>query len=277
MSKSSPDKFGWFPYNGSKRWMLTHLEPLFQAWSGKGRFIDPFCGGGAPSWLARKTHPDVNQILSDVDPWLLACYRVQTDGLRPTVPTDFTNLKDWYLLGDEDLPRLSHDERALRFLITNLTAWGHRLVPQPKGTLRFTADPAWTTAEYLVPRLVGLLDTRWLHSRDVVAQRDWKETVAGAREGDLVFLDPPYTETLGYTSKWMVSDQIDVWEMSEILVKRGCSVVLTNHGEMERLYARLSLSTRVINRPGTGKTGKPRQELLVWSPDLNPAKSIFES
>lgn len=271
------DKFGWFPYNGSKRWMLGHLEPLFCSWSGSGRFIDPFCGGGAPSWLARKTHPEVSQLLSDVDPWLLACYRVQTNGLAPVIPKDFANLKDWYLLGDDDLSRLSTEEQALRFMITSLTAWGHRLEPKPRGTLRFKVDPAWTTADYLVPRITNLLSTRWLHSMDVVTQRDWKETVAQAREGDLVFLDPPYTETLGYTTRWTVADQIDVWEMTEILVKRGVSVVLTNHGEMERLYARLSLSTRVIDRPGTGKTGKPRQELLAWSSDLNPAKSIFES
>lgn len=110
---------------------------------------------------------------------------------------------------------------------------------------------------------------------DSVAQRDWKESVAEAREGDLVFLDPPYTETLGYTTRWTVADQIDVWEMSETLIKRGVSVIVTNHGDLARLYARF-MTTKTIDRPGTGKTSKGRQELLAWSADLNPAESIFE-
>lgn len=267
------DKFQYSPYNGSKRWMLSHLEPLFRAWSGKGRFIDPFCGGGSPSWLMRKCRPQAHQILSDVDPFLLACYQVQSLGLEPKIPEDFTDLKDWYLLGDRDLPGLSTEDKALRFMITCLTAWGHRLKPKPHGTLSFTVNPEWVTSEYLKPRLTSLLATRWLQTTDTVLNQDWKETIRLAKSGDFVFLDPPYTETLGYSKRWTVADQVDVWECVDKLVVQGVSVVVTNSSEMTRLYARTALSSVELARPGTGNTAKARTEMLAWSPDL---RSIFD-
>ncbi len=269
-------QFKYFPYNGSKRWMVPHMEPLFRRWEGKGKFIDPFCGGGSPSWLARQTHPAAPQFLGDVDPWLLSVYEAQRQQLSIQVPQDYTDLKSWYALGTEDLDRLSLEQKALRFLICCTTAWGNRLESKPGDTLRFKVNPVWITSEYIIPKIQRMLGIQWLKPTDQVTLSDWKDTVAQAVAGDLVFLDPPYTETLGYTAKWDVTDQIDVWEMSETLAKRGVSVIVTNSAQMERIYRRTGFQMLVLDRPGTGKTGKARQEMLAWSPDLNPLPHVFE-
>ena len=67
----------WFPWNGSKNWMLGHLEPVLAQWPAKGRYIEPFVGGGSVSQLVRKLHPEASQVLGDANPWLISAYEQQ--------------------------------------------------------------------------------------------------------------------------------------------------------------------------------------------------------
>ena len=69
--------------------------------------------------------------------------------------------------------------------------------------------------------------------------------MASAREGDLVYLDPPYTTAhanngfLKYNAKIFTwDDQKRLAEIAHELAKRGCSVIISNadHDSIRKLY-----------------------------------------
>jgi site-specific DNA-adenine methylase len=87
----------WFPWNGSKRWLLPRLSAVIGEWSpgSSGRFIDPFCGGGSVSALVRHEHPAVAQVLSDANPWLMSAFEWQLAAQPYTVLDDVFDIDRW--------------------------------------------------------------------------------------------------------------------------------------------------------------------------------------
>jgi DNA adenine methylase len=74
-----------------------------------------------------------------------------------------------------------------------------------------------------------------LLSRASITLADYKQALLSAREGDVVYLDPPYPPLNGtsyfthYTKeRFGTEDQVEVAETAAALRARGCSVVVTN-------------------------------------------------
>src|SRR3954469_3357021 len=96
----------WFPWNGSKRWLIPHLAPIINTWAGRGIYIDPFVGGGSVSVLVRNMFPCVRQYVADANPWLMAAFKVQLlENCK--IADNHMDIDYWRNLKDSDCDNLS--------------------------------------------------------------------------------------------------------------------------------------------------------------------------
>jgi len=253
---------GWFPWNGSKTWLLHDLEPVLRLWNGKGRFIEPFVGGGSVSRLVRRLHPAAPQIVADANQWLVSSYAQARSGSPYKTPPNIGNTNYWRALSDSDFGSLSVTARATRFAVCLLSAWGNRWETHGDGRFRSTVNQKWCNAEFLKPRIETMMRGHWFRSEDKALSGDWKETVVKAQPGDLVYLDPPYPEALGYGNQWWsFSDALDIvdWAAGNPQI----AIVISNMATLERLYARVGFHCATVTGPAPMKTRRARQELLA--------------
>lgn len=261
-------QFQWFPWNGSKRWLCPRLSEIFSVWDGQGRFIDPFCGGGSVSHTVKRKFPATRQLLSDANPWLMAVFEWQSTQARYEPPSNFADVEYWRALTDAHLVDLDLRFKATRFAVCLLTAWGNRWKTEADGRFTASSTPVnlrYCESTYLEGRLRKFFDVRWLSPTDLSVCRDWKVSIDEVRTGDLVYLDTPYPESLGYGNQWWsFADQLDVTDWVAEAVPRGISVVVSNMSTLERLYRRAGLSVEIVSGPTASRTKRPREEVLAW-------------
>lgn len=260
-----PRQASWFPWNGSKTWLLPALSPVLQRWPGKGRFIDPFVGGGSVSRLARQLFPSAPQVVGDANQWLVSAYAEAREAGRYRIPSNISDVEYWRSLTDADYSSMSPAKRAARFAVCLYSAWGNRWKTEMDGRLSASSaptNPKWCSSEFLSAKVTALFREHWLRPDDVAEPGDWKNTVAGARPGDLVYIDPPYPEALGYgTQWWSFDDALDVVDW--VAAHPNISVVVSNMATMRRLYERNGLSCSVVTGPAASKTRRARTEILA--------------
>lgn len=253
---------GWFPWNGSKSWLLNDLEPIIKQWNGKGRFIEPFVGGGSVSRLVRKIHPQVPHIVADANQWLVSAYEQARCEQKYEAPNNIRNINYWRNLADQDYNNLDVLSKATRFAVCLHTAWGNRWETHSDGRFRSTVNKKWCEPNYLTNKIETMFDGHWFRREDSTSVGDWKDTVVKAKAGDLVYLDPPYPEALGYGNQyWSFSDALDIIDWAS--ENNQISIVISNMATLERLYARAGFSCTVVEGPAPMKTRRARLELLA--------------
>lgn len=247
--------FKYIPWSGTKRKHLGLLAPIFQGWvpDASSRFYDPFTGGGSVSWLMRQIFPQVSQVVGDRDPHLAALYRLQTQG-APDWNPEWLDVHLQRSYRDVDIANLSDADKAARLIVCLKTAFGSRYETSKDGryrsTLRTDLKP-----ENLRMFLQDIWQKAWLSTADKVIEGTWIDTIGDVKANDLVFLDPPYTETIGYgTNRWTVADQVDVWEWASQKITEGVAIVVTNHSDLERLYKKTGFDTSRFH------AGRPSEE-----------------
>lgn len=253
----------WFPWNGSKRWLLPKLNPIFKQWNGKGKYIEPFVGGGSVSSSFRELFPDAPQVLGDANRWLMSAYQSQLED--SFVAENYSDIDYWRNLKDSDFDSLSVNERANRFAICLFTAWGNRWETAKDGKFRSTINLKYCNSEFLLKRLNNFFAVKHLSNKDTVLVNNWSETLKLAESGDLVYIDSPYPESLGYGNNlWTFSDHLDVVDWIEDAVGKGISVVASNMLTVERLYKRIGMETVAVEGPKASKTKAARQEVIAY-------------
>lgn len=260
----------WFPWNGSKRWLLPDLLEITSRWVVRGSYLEPFVGGGSIARAIREQQPHAPQILGDANPWLTSAYEWQRLGIPYILPENFADVHYWRGLRDSDLESLTVTQRATRFAVCLHTAWGHRWKTEGDGSFTSSSAPlnqTWCLPEYLRSRLTHFFGTPgWLQPSDECAVGDWFSTAERARSGDLLYLDPPYTEMLGYGNQtWTLSNQLDVVDLAIEKARAGVAVVVSNHSTIERLYRRAGFEIKIIGGQKATKTRRTRDEMLSWS------------
>lgn len=170
---------------GGKSWFVPHFK-FYTEGLRFNRYIEPFLGG-ASIYFSLENHPE--SFLSDVNEELILSYCVMRDHPEELIEQmqQFENTKDDYYrirswLPNEDI------EKAARFMYLNYTSFngiyrvnqrGIYNVPYGFRDIVFDYEKIRTASQ----RLQGA----HLASGDFEINRDHIE------EGDLVFLDPPYS------------------------------------------------------------------------------------
>jgi DNA adenine methylase len=235
---------------GGKRWLLN--DPSFGLPSFAGRYIEPFLGGGAVFFHLGPAPA----ILSDVNERLIATYRSIRDEWQPVqallVEYHKKHSKDFYY---EERARqyVEPHRQAAQFLYLNRTCFNGLYRENLKGQFNV---PVGTKTQ------VTLVDDDFEKASELLAcadlrTSDFEPIVNEAQEGDLLFLDPPYTTAHNFNGFVKYNQKIFTWDDQKRLMnsvsrakRRGAKIVLTNadHASIHALYVDLGVP-QVVSRP----------------------------
>jgi DNA adenine methylase len=252
---------------GGKRWLV---ERGFKFPKFEGRYIEPFLGGGAVFF---HLNPE-RALLSDLNGKLISAYQSLKDNwpLVQTLLQEKQNLhsKDFYYL-ERSAEYSDPEQKAAQFIYLNRSCWNGLYRENLKGTFNV---PKGTKDRVIFDYddFEGVSNS--LKNAELIC-RDFEETIDDARDGDLLFIDPPYTTAHNLNGFVKYNQNIFKWEdqvrLRNAIVRaaaRNTQIVLTNafHQSILDLYTDVG-DIEIINRAsvisGLSKGRSMTQELCV--------------
>lgn len=218
-------------WTGGKTQLLELLRPI--AMRATRRYVEPFLGGGA---VALSLPPDVEVVASDVEPDLVECY--EEVRYKPlTVARHLGELADahskqTYYDVRASVP-LWAPQRAARFLYLNKMSFNGLFRKNRSGMFNVPIGKGRVTS---LPTSLELLAFARQTRRWQLTSCDFEETIARAREGDVVYADPPYVGTHDYSSGFAMRDQVRLREALDGAWRRGATVATTNSAAARDVY-----------------------------------------
>lgn len=231
-------------WSGSKRKIAKKLASLMPL---EGRYFEPFIGGGA---VLGALGPR-SSAAGDVIPELVALWRaVKT---RPTEIADAYE-QDWnrlqeegHLLFYEVRDRFNEQRRPEDLLFLSRTC--------VNGLIRFNKQGDFNNSFHHTRP--GVSPVRLRRTLDQWSARvaetdfnsgDYTKTLASAKSGDIVYLDPPYASTRGRYQSGQGLDQERFWQVLADLSDRGILWVLSFDGSAgDRDYSRALQAPRELS------------------------------
>ena len=245
----------------SKKRLVENREPLLKWPGGKRRLVEnilvhipgrfrryyePFVGGGAMFFAL-----DPNRAtLSDTNAQLINCYRTvrdEPDRLMKTL-ANLRNTADHYYEVRDWSPSGAVEQAARLLYLTRLSFNGiHRVNRAGEFNV-----PYGGRSHLNVFNEGALLQCSAALQRARLTVSDFQAATSDASEGDLVYLDPPYTVAhamngfIRYNEKiFSWSDQIRLASVARELSERGCTVIVSNadHPSVRELYPSIEPET----------------------------------
>lgn len=268
---------------GGKQSVMVHFEDLIKNNLKPGStFYEPFAGGLAVT-LALE-HP--NTVVNDLNSELINMYKVIRDNPDELISElkcfqNSHNTEFYYHVRNLDrtdiLSRMTDIVKAARTIYLNKTCFNGLYRVNSKG--QFNSPIGRTSSgktpdivqEDLIREMSKFLKSVQFHNGD------YKECLAGATAGDVVFLDPPYDTDEAIKSEGFVGYQKEGWTRKDLeelkmicdeLSSRGCKIILTNNDtefvrELFKDYNFREIEVkRSINRDGNKRKGK---ELVIYN------------
>lgn len=212
---------------GGKRRLIKHLIPIMNQYKFI-KYYEPFFGGGA---LFFATQPE-NSILSDTNEELINCYLYVRD-YPDLVIRQLRNMPNT----EEDYYRIRSEKptddlvRAARVIyLTTLSFNGIYRLNQ-KGEFNVPYGHKVHLDPCDEDRIMSV--SKALKNAQIRCS-DFEDVVEDAKQGDLIYFDPPYTIIQGngfikYNSNVFTwDDQIRLAKTAKRLVQRGCNVIISN-------------------------------------------------
>lgn len=249
---------------GGKTQMLKDILPRVPQF--KGKYIEPFLGGGA---LFFALHP-TNAILADSNPELINVYK-QIAGNVDKVIDQLSKYKnteeDFYKVRALDWAELPPVEAAARTIFLNRTCYNGLYRVNRKGQFNTPfgryKNPTICDAENLKAAAAALKGATILCGDYLTVLRDYAEP------GDFIFLDPPYVPVSQYADfkrytkeQFGEEDHRNLANEVQRLFNLGCDVLLTNsdHPLVHELYSNFKIEIvdthRAISAKGSSRRGK---------------------
>jgi DNA adenine methylase len=222
---------------GGKRQVLPAIRPLIP--TSYKRYIEPFLGGGAVLFdLAPKS-----SIVNDLNTELITLYEVIRDEPNELIDIlasfaatekDFYEIRSW----DRDpisFAKRSAVEKAARTIYLNRTGFN--------GLYRVNASGQYNVpfGKYTNPKVcdkdaIHFTSEYFSNSRIVFHNEDFRRTIARARCGDFIYVDPPYaplddavsTFTTYTAAGFGHQDLVDLREVLDAAALRGATWVMSN-------------------------------------------------
>ncbi|MEL0456553.1 Dam family site-specific DNA-(adenine-N6)-methyltransferase [Flavobacteriaceae bacterium SZ-1-7] len=268
--KSNKKKINPFlKWAGGKRWMVAGYGDIFPSFDGK--YIEPFLGSGAVFF---HINPGKG-IIADLNKELITTYKAIKENhyLVKDAILDIKNNKiDYYDIRSWE-PREEH-KIAARFIYLNRTCWNGLYRVNLKG--KFNVPKGSKCIEDYPDDNFSLIADAL--QKVTIRQSDFKKTIGAAREGDLVFADPPYTVRHNNNGFIQYNENMFSWknqvELSKSLsraVQRGCKIISTNanHSSVRELYNNDLFDIQEVSRYSSISSKKSTrnkyQEIIIKS------------
>ena len=265
---------------GGKSQLLNDILPLIP--KKFNQYIEPFFGGGA---LYFSLNPE-NAVIADLNDELINLYQIVK-----THPQELVKLlkkfkhssEDFYNVRSQDRSALSPLQMAARTVYLNRTCFNglYRVNKQGHFNVPFGryVNPKICDEENIYASSLALQETK-------IVCGDYKSTLkTHAKEGDLVFLDPPYLPVSEYSDfkrytkeQFYEEDHIELGNEVKRLHELGCHVILTNsnHPLVHDLYGEFNIEViktrRSINSNSAKRVGEdvivnipPKRRMLIRS------------
>ncbi|WP_178860862.1 DNA adenine methylase [Thiomicrorhabdus cannonii] len=248
------------PWIGGKRRLANWILPKFPQHQ---CYVEAFAGGGA-LFLAKEESKV--EVLNDFDGELINLYRVIQHHLEEFLrqfkwALTSRKIYEWQQLANPET--LTDIQRAARFYYLQKLSFGGKVKGRTFGTA--TTSP---------PRLNLMRieeDLSQAHvrlSRTYVEHLSWEKVFSKYdREHTLIYLDPPYWQTEGYSSEFG-------WENYELMNKmvrecKGMAIISINaHPDIIKLFEGLHMETKDIKYTVGCGSGSQATELLVWNDNV---------
>jgi len=233
--ETRPEPFLKWP--GGKRWLWGTLQPLLPARF--SRYFEPFLGGGAIFFALRPKRA----ILSDINPDLINAYtqiRDNVDGVIMGLSRLAIDRRTYHRIRAK-VPADDTD-KAIRLIYLSKTAFNGMYRVNRQGM--FNVPFAGQQHRKLFDAATIKAASRCLQGSQLCV-RSFADSLASAKNGDLVYCDPPYTVLhdnngfLRYNENlFSWADQKRLAEMAEAAADRGACVVVSNArtGHVRALY-----------------------------------------
>ena len=226
---------------GGKTQMLNSIVPKVP--EKYGTYIEPFMGGGALFFALTPKQA----IIADSNPELINMYREVANHVEDVIGYlhQYKNTKeDFYSVRKLDWLKLPKAEAAARMIYLNKTCFNGLYRVNKKGQFNVPygkyENPKYCDEEALYAASKAL-------GRATIVCGDYLSILKDyAREGDFVFLDPPYLPISEYADfkrytkeQFYEEDHVELAKEVERLQGLGCHVILTNsnHPLVHELYA----------------------------------------
>ena len=212
---------------GGKRWLILNYRYLFPA--SFETYVEPFVGGGAVYFGLLPEQA----LLSDANDRLIECYTQVRDPkkLMSLMRLHQQNHSTEYYYDVRTKVCRSDSSRAAQFLYLNRTCWN--------GLYRANLNGVFNVPKGTKDSVVFAGESFDGPSRALAKAElracDFEKTIALAKDGDLLFVDPPYTVKHNFNGfakynetifSW--TDQIRLRTALDGAASRGVKIMLTN-------------------------------------------------
>jgi DNA adenine methylase len=272
---SRPAAAPFVKWAGGKTQLLHRLDAHIPQFT---RYFEPFLGGGA-LFFHLASRLQFNAYLSDANRDLVNAYNVVKSDVEGLIALLERHEKNYRKAAAEYYYRLratqpaDQIEAAARFIALNKTCYN--------GLYRVNSSGAFNVpiGRYKNPTICDKDQLRNAsavlnHSDAQIVACDYRQELKKAREGDFVYLDPPFdplsrtANFVDYTkSGFDERDQIELARVFNELDRKGCKVLLSNSDTRltRKLYSGFEQHRvrvlRAISCKGSERTGY--RELLV--------------
>ena len=263
---------------GGKTQLLKHYTRLFPAEF--NRYFEPFLGGGAVFFHMVAKNPNLRAVLSDSNVELINCYNMVKNELPAVIRQLKKHRNDkhhFYKVRAMDVSGLTPAERAARLIFLNKTCFN--------GLYRVNRNGQFNVpfGRYNNPKICDEVNLRAAERalcNAKIITANFEAVSAQAKEGDFVYLDPPYqplSTTSSFTSytrnSFSSEDQERLAQLFQKLTDKGCYAMLSNSDTpfIRELYSGFQIETVYANRAINSKAEKRGRvaevAILNYSPD----------
>jgi DNA adenine methylase len=223
---------------GGKRWLFKNgdfcLPEINQ------NYIEPFLGGGAVFFHLQPQ----NALLSDANGRLIELYQVIRDdhlSFKDLLADHAQGHSKEYYYETRQTKFETKLERAAQFMYLNRTCWNGLYRENKKGQFNV---PIGTKDAVLLPNDDFKGWSKALRGKQLKCQ-DFEKSIDAAKDGDVIFVDPPYTVRHNMNGFVKYNQNIFAWEDQvrlrsalERAGERGAKFIMTNadHESIRDLY-----------------------------------------
>jgi DNA adenine methylase len=203
------------------------------AWSGEGRWVEPFVGSGA---VAFNVAPQ-RAVLADANKHIIRLHQaIQSGEMTSTNVKSYLEIEGIHLLdrGEEHYyavrDRFNEEGSPFDFLFLSRSCFNGMMRFNKKGgfNVPFCRKPE-RFRQALVTKICNQVN--WAAGKmagkdwDFVCQ-DWRATLADTHEGDMVYADPPYVGR--HTDYFNQFDEEESEDLARALLGLPCDFALSN-------------------------------------------------